>query len=723
MKKNNLTNEWSKFKAKNLQTVKDQMQFDYGEDEATKDAMAEALTFWLFSRGIADNEERRNLIKDLFITDNKSLKLVFMIESLPDKVWRKLLWKQNMDFMSFESFLRRIDKAQCGAIEKSYAQLFFHEQVPEVMKRTVWNKVKNFFKRISSDSLLKEDYVLENRNQSKPAWAFNLLGLDFGFSLYYLGDNDDTKITNKSWTRFLSIKNHINDFVVDQEQGKYWWLYRTARSNYVINSKKNVSLKSHICPGFWATFLLHLIFWIGSPVLLVSTLIWLGIDGPHWYLWIPAIPGLITPLWLFAATIKLLDILLNKITKNIKFSKPVKWVLKTIGIMILVALALAITGVITFVIGYMIAKTTLFFGNFLSVLFVASVWFYLINGIIAFVRMIREDYDCWKIYKKIPTWIRRLASVSIIASAICIIDKISPAVIKLVVSMALSVWSFIKDYPYLCIWFIICAGFVWIVIWLISLEQKNEKAFAKAEKIITYVVAGFILSTLVFLGTAIIKDFRFMPDTLKYAIYGIIGIMLIFGGSLWILRDKVNMTTIHTLEWADERYAHLVQNISGWYEKSPWWFGTRRLFLYIDDKISADTIDKLTDRVIALSQELFYHNDRYRYWFICRIIPFMTEELLNKIKKEKRNILSLDNDWEKEFYIRRILLGIENQEVVKQLEVVKQHKKKVKTRAKNFATIITYPWEKITQFFGTLKDIWDLLNKRCPTNAQKKLLN
>ncbi|MCX6823206.1 MAG: hypothetical protein NTX91_04430 [candidate division SR1 bacterium] len=214
-----------------------------------------------------------------------------------------------------------------------------------------------------------------------------------------------------------------------------------------------------------------------------------------------------------------------------------------------------------------------------------------------------------------------------------------------------------------------------------------------------------------------------MPDTLKYAIYGIIGIMLIFGGSLWILRDKVNMTTIHTLEWADERYAHLVQNISGWYEKSPWWFGTRRLFLYIDDKISADTIDKLTDRVIALSQELFYHNDRYRYWFICRIIPFMTEELLNKIKKEKRNILSLDNDWEKEFYIRRILLGIENQEVVKQLEVVKQHKKKVKTRAKNFATIITYPWEKITQFFGTLKDIWDLLNKRCPTNAQKKLLN
>ncbi|MEI7563617.1 MAG: hypothetical protein WCJ39_08550, partial [bacterium] len=499
----------------------------------------------------------------------------------------------------------------------------------------------------------------------------------------------------------------------------------TARSNYVLYPKKKVELKSHICPGFWATFLLHIIFWIVSPVLLASTLIWLGIDGPHWYLWIPAIPGLITPLWLFAATIKLLDILLNKITNKIKFPRTMQKIPIAIGIMIFVALGVVVIGFIIFAMGYMIVSMAPFFGNLLSALFILSILFYFVNGCIALGEIAGDNYSTWEIYRKIPTWIRRLASVSIIASAICIIDKISSKLIEWIVSIAVSIWSFISNYPYLFVWIIICAGFAWIVVWLMTLEQKNEKAFAKAERIIAYVVIGFFVLTLLFLGIEFIRNFRLMADSLKYVICGILGIMLIFTGYLLILRDKVNMTTIYTLEWADERYAHFMKAISGWSQQSKW-SGTRDLFFYIDNKISAEIIDSLTDRVLSLAESLFYDDYEQRYWFVNRIIPVMTEELLVKLIKEEENMLCLENDWEKEFYITRIILGIAKPELVKQLEVVKQHKEKVKNRVEKITDIIIYPfvksWEKVTQFFGTLKDIWQLLNKRCPTNATKRHL-
>ncbi|PJE58354.1 MAG: hypothetical protein COU81_01230 [Candidatus Portnoybacteria bacterium CG10_big_fil_rev_8_21_14_0_10_36_7] len=75
-----------------------------------------------------------------------------------------------------------------------------------------------------------------------------MLDLDFGFNEYPNGELDDTKVVEYSPLRFLSKKNHDDDFVVNQEDGIHWWLYSNARSNYLWKPSRQVTLKSSICP-------------------------------------------------------------------------------------------------------------------------------------------------------------------------------------------------------------------------------------------------------------------------------------------------------------------------------------------------------------------------------------------------------------------------------------------------------------------------------------------
>ncbi len=282
--------------------------------EKTKEDYVKALCLWNFIQKYLDSHNkmptRRSFLKN-FIDEgsNTLLSFVATIESLPTSVFRKVLWKYNIDFMTTESFLRRIESEQEEAVVRNYQQLFEKNKVPEVFG---W--FEKTFKRISVEKLLEEKLNFSTRYERKGAMSYNLLNLDFGFNAYPKGCDDDYKLIEVSPFRFLSEKNHADDFIVNKDFGKYWWLYEKARSNYVWGRYKNVQLKKHICPGFWITFFLHFIFWIASPLFFVFLRdIFLAIHMldlnvfEKVFMFIPVfLLAIITPIWCAIAILKLI---------------------------------------------------------------------------------------------------------------------------------------------------------------------------------------------------------------------------------------------------------------------------------------------------------------------------------------------------------------------------------------------------------------------------------
>lgn len=278
------------------------MTFDYAKSvifPQQKTRIGEALVFWYFIRKTVNREKskkgRHEFINSFLANDNRFIRLVVMIELMPIYVWRRILWRTNIDFMSYESFFRRLEETQMKAIEENYCDCFNHEK-PRILTRSEKRKE------------VPKDEETSLRYLSKAAMSYNLLNLDFGFNAYPNGKNDDTKIVDVSPFRFLSRKNHSDDFVVNEEFGKYYRAYKSARSNYVWNADGMVSLKTHICPGFWYTLIVHFLFWIGSPVLTAFIFTMLSIKGTHFapaWISIPMIiPAALTPCWLIAAGFK-----------------------------------------------------------------------------------------------------------------------------------------------------------------------------------------------------------------------------------------------------------------------------------------------------------------------------------------------------------------------------------------------------------------------------------
>ncbi|MDD4412151.1 MAG: hypothetical protein PHR00_00665 [Patescibacteria group bacterium] len=271
--------------------------------------IAEALVLWEFIRNkfrptSYSLSYKKELISQLETdSSNSYINKVLTIESLPTTVWRKLLWKENINFDSYEACLRRMSEKQLCAIQDNFND-FSCRKIPRVF--TWFDKV---FRGVSYEKLSYEATSDKRRYVSKGSMSYNLLGLDFGFNAYPNGENDDYKIIEFSPLRFLSVKNHADDFVVNQEDGKYWKMYRLARSNYAFRPNRKVELKDHICPGFWYTFLIHLLFWIISPILAANGIYqlsensWPEIDV---FTKISLLPGLLTPLWLTMAILKIL---------------------------------------------------------------------------------------------------------------------------------------------------------------------------------------------------------------------------------------------------------------------------------------------------------------------------------------------------------------------------------------------------------------------------------
>lgn len=316
-----LRKKWSEFQKTEIDHTEKELTFKYGPLGHEK--MIQAILFWKFIRNHLTTEELRKSdlavtiqefwkLRRLFLSGfvanrNTFMTIIAMIESFSTSLWRKILWKENLDFVSFESFLRRLEEKHVRAIVESYIS-------------------------IEKDMAFDKPFDEEKRYLSKSAWSYNLLGLDFGFNAYPKGEADDTKVMETSPFVFLSEKNHADDFVVNTEEGyggKYWWLYKKARSNYVWHTNRDVQLKTHICPGFWYTLFVHFLFWFASPLLSAFFIAMISSGNFHKAL-LAIIPvAAITPLWLLVAGMKALvnSVFLERTWD--RFANVADWVLLT----------------------------------------------------------------------------------------------------------------------------------------------------------------------------------------------------------------------------------------------------------------------------------------------------------------------------------------------------------------------------------------------------------
>lgn len=283
--KESFKKQWEDYKKVNFSTTA-LSGFPYQKNKA--ESLRLAICFWMFVKQTLNwsdyTESKREFLLDYVDNQNTFIALIAKIELLPDRIWRKVLWRYNIDFLSLESFLRRVTEDQINGINENYEDIYVHNIAPRVLKMTVRDRFMSViymmvvYLGLSKYIGLPDDGITNKsgtRYLSKGAWAFNLANLDFGFSMYPDGIETDRKVENRSAAHFLSVKNHINDFIVNQDDGIYWFFYRFSRAGILIfKDSSKVKLSPWICPGFWKTLLLNAWFFL-SPFTLVF---WAQID-------------------------------------------------------------------------------------------------------------------------------------------------------------------------------------------------------------------------------------------------------------------------------------------------------------------------------------------------------------------------------------------------------------------------------------------------------------
>lgn len=277
------------------------MEVKYPTPEV-KRQIVEALTLWKFIQekfdGATDWEVRREFLRDYLDFNNRYVAIVAMLESMPTSIFRLMLWRYNLDFMSLESCLRRLTETQINLIMSNFVDLFIDHKLPRVM-----GKIKCFLNMTSVGSLYEEKLDLDSRYERKAKMSYDFAYLGIGFNAFPNGVKDDTEDCSKSARRFLSIKNHSDDFVNNREFGRYNWLFRTARSNPAYKPNREVKMNKWVCPGFYFTMIAHGLFWIISPIAcIILTKLYVS-GGYHlssigwWYGVLLGLPATITPGW------------------------------------------------------------------------------------------------------------------------------------------------------------------------------------------------------------------------------------------------------------------------------------------------------------------------------------------------------------------------------------------------------------------------------------------
>ncbi len=246
---------------------------EYPDIETTQ-AIKQGVVFWKTIQKLRQDDTVDQDLLDGFLQSRATVgytHVVKLMELLPTRVFRRMLWFYNIDFQSFESCLRRLTGEQKQAIEETYEDLFVRRVLPRCMKEGLWNRVRQCtpYKRVTVDSLLSqpEDHP---RYQTKGSIAYDFFAWGMGFNTYRMEKNDDP-VPKQVTRQFLSPKNHENDFTVNKEEGGiYWFLYKMSRGNYLWGKPEEVTLSRAICPGFYLTLLIWLMLIPCSPLLLLA---------------------------------------------------------------------------------------------------------------------------------------------------------------------------------------------------------------------------------------------------------------------------------------------------------------------------------------------------------------------------------------------------------------------------------------------------------------------
>ncbi len=726
-----------------MKPARELITFPYGNDgdgQNKKRTMATALIFWQFLRELShhviynDDQEKRGFIADFLANDplvkkNPYVKTIAMIEALPTTIWRKLLWRENIDFVSYESCLRRLNPEQKKAIEDNYNDLFGSEpKTPRVLKKSLRDRVKLFFGIISTEKILKESRSAVERYMSKGAWAFNLLGIDFGFAMYPKDaeghHNDDTMITNKKWTRFISVKEHINDFIVNKEDGKYFQAYKSARSNYAFFPGKEIRMKTHVCPGFWKTLITHAWFWIVSPAAIIATIILSAEPLPTWVAFSILLAALPLVLWLLVAFIRLVVNAIIKVTKDNK-------ILQIIGVTILAASLICITGFALFIVVGFLWTSIVFaspvIGPLMSVLFVLTTAFYLYYFFFCLLSS-TPQFE----YNDIPSFIRFILHFSVAGFAVIMFDKfLATYVISFIVNAATYIWEWYTDDLLLSNWFILTLGFFGLFSYFFNMFLNDEKKFAAYTKTFSWLAKGFTALTVIVFAVLFLKngnfnitEFGLLPATFLSVIF------LLLGAGLMML-DQVNRDNIEEREEVSHFVSRLDFSISGLSYKTYMANIMKSEWLLALNK---DKRREMIDRIDILAWEFFGDEPYYR--------GRLAELLITKGSLNALDILSEGSSAIKArrrkapdlmFMLTLIIAGASIEGAADAIRAKKESAEKKKNIIETALFIIVAPFvyffraigwtfTKIKQFFLTLTDIWELFNKRCPFITEGRYL-
>ena len=329
------------------------------------------------------------------------------------------------------------------------------------------------------------------------------------------------------------------------------------------------------------------------------------------------------------------------------------------------------------------------------------------------INEIKENYKHFY-GDQVPKWIKRSAFAVLFAIAVKLFILYALAS---TISVFVALWGFITAFPLLFAFITISFSTLVVCFYLISL-YKDEEAFAKADKIIQYLMLGWVTSLFLFcfgqlaVNIEIVNEFFHSPLFLLLLFICII----IFFILKW-MSGKVNSETIETIRIAKIRMIRLEELAIKISTKLT--FGES--FLMRNTHILEDDFEKWLDQLIFLSECLFsYRNKRLRLDFLYRIIPSLDGDIITILNSNRDNIQAEDEE-DRLQYIKYLLRWKDAEDAKEKLTEIKETKARSrkfwKKIAKPFVAIgkgIGWIFEEIGDFFSTSVRLWEYFNKHCP---------
>jgi len=296
------------------------LDFTY-DDEVQKNAIQEAVLLWsladpdsdLYKQilsqerfscldGFKKKDLRKNAAVDvgeklanIFVsTNNECVKIVCILQFLPDDVFRQWLWYYNVDFQGKEDFLRRLTDEQSSLLHDHWCKLNDENVDMYDLPCFTVGWINKVYKALG----LPRDFA--DKMLPKAAIAFNFPG-GIGFKLYPNRDNDqqaDRRMAMQfhdgkgyfdyfmSAFTFKSLKEVAprGEFVINKESGLFWLMFKTMFRTF--NWTKEPDLGPYVCPAVQVTS----VFWLCLIPLssLVFVLAWLDVfyngSGQLWHI-------------------------------------------------------------------------------------------------------------------------------------------------------------------------------------------------------------------------------------------------------------------------------------------------------------------------------------------------------------------------------------------------------------------------------------------------------